>query len=123
LTVGGVLYVLFSGSGFFAKAGPEPGAEAGVGQRPHDAAHFECMNSGMTSQSPFAAHDAHISSVSTHPPVAAGAVIGPVFSRISSRASNGDILEDDRTGTMGTAGALWTATGTKSSGSGRPKSC
>ena len=68
-TVGGVLYVLFSGSGFFAKVGPEPGAEAGVGQRPHDAAHFECMNSGMTSQSPFAAHEAHISAVSMHPSV------------------------------------------------------
>ena len=123
LTVGGVLYVLFSGSGFFAEVGPEPGAEAGAGQRPHDAAHVECMNSGMVSQSPFAAHEAHISSVSTHPPVAAGAVIGPGFSRISSRTSNGDILEDNRTGTMGTAGALWTATGTKSSRSGRPKSC
>jgi hypothetical protein len=122
LTVGGVLYVLFSGSGFFAEVGPEPGAEAGAGQRPHDAAHVECMNSGMVSQSPFAAHEAHISSVSTHPPVAASAPC-PVFSRISSRASNGDVLEDNRTGTMGTVGALRTASGTNSSGSGRPKSC
>jgi len=73
LTVGGVLYVLFSGMGF-VKVGPEPGAEAGAGQRPHDAAHFECMYTGMRSHWPCAAHEEHVAAVSMHPPEVAGAV-------------------------------------------------